>query len=72
MVSNRDMVRRKVKSPYKHVSSYLYKGDTIKYVANIRFLKQHKTFNNEIEAAIFVDTKLIEAGMNPVNRLKKV
>lgn len=55
---------------YKYVTIFKYK-EVIYYRAGLAKYKWAKYFNNEREAAIAVDKKLIEKGKEPVNILKR-
>jgi hypothetical protein len=55
---------------YKNVTMYRFRGKEIQYTGT--FSKYSKGgFETEKEAAIWVDMRLIEAGKEPVNILKR-
>ena len=62
---------KRAKTQYKYVKSYTYEGVEVFY-AQINAIQWSKMFENLKEAAIAVDTKLLEIGKKPVNVLKKV
>lgn len=62
---------KRAKTQYKYVKSYTYEGVEVFY-AQISAIRWSKMFENLKEAAIAVDTKLLEMGKKPVNVLKKV
>jgi len=55
---------------YTHVAKYQYK-EIVFYRAYLKKFKWTKYFDNEREAAIAVDKKLLEKGKEPVNILKR-
>jgi hypothetical protein len=55
---------------YENVTSYLIKGEQLKYKAS-QGKYQKSGFETERQAAIWVDMRLIEAGKEPVNILKR-
>jgi hypothetical protein len=60
---------KRAKTQYKYVKSYTYEGVEVFY-AQISAIRWSKMFKNLKEAAIAVDTKLLEIGKKPVNVLK--
>jgi hypothetical protein len=70
VLSSRGLIKR-AKTQFKYVKSYTYADVTIFY-AQISSVRWSKMFENLKEAAIAVDTKLLEMGKKAVNGLKKV
>lgn len=67
-LANRDVQRIGRSDKYKYLNKILVKGKIIKWSAYV--LNKSKTFFDEREGAIWVDTILILAGKQPVNILK--